>query len=331
MAKRKAAVVEAPVAVAEKPSIADLSAKLVDLMNTDTKAVTLTPALPPAKKDTRTSVFTGTLVLFGGISSFGVKTFVAAEADSVKRNMLHAHKTVKQMVDGVEKDVVVPCHGRIKDGKSFCSSCNTTVEKDQIVKGVEVSKDKYIVFDETDVASCKPAYGEKIMKVTEYVDPATVNPKYIEDSEYVALEDEGGRMPYDHFVAGLRESGLWGKGQRIKGGREQHFLVRPEGYGLMMHYLYAEYEVRNCTKFEAPQNLNPELTATFADMIRANKAEFVPAPYDTFLGNQRSLIEIKSKNQTVKPIEAEKPVAPAADLIGALKDALKTKKASAGK
>jgi DNA end-binding protein Ku len=338
MAKTKKAVpaveaIEAP-AADKSSTVAELSNKLVTMLNV-AKLPVPTSAKTPEKKTTKSSTFTGRMIVFDSIQ-FDVKTYVAAEADSIKRNMLHKSKTVKQMVDGVEVDVVVPCMGRIKDGKSTCSCCNTTVEKDQIVKGIEVSKDKYVTLTDEEIAQYRPT-SDKLMIVTETVDPTDVNPKYIEDSEYVSLDSDSknpnDKVGYDHFVAGLRESGLWGRGVRVKGGREQYFIVRPEGFGLMMHYLFAEYEVRNCDKFSAPE-LNPEMTAVFAELAVAKKAAFVPAPYDGSLAATRALITAKAADKTLETPEVKTATAPAVDLMASLKASLaqqKSKGATAGK
>jgi|SRR5271157_423075 len=322
--KKVAPVVEA---VIEKPSVEELSNKLITMLNVG-KLPIPTSAKTPEKKTTKTSTFTGRMIVFDSIQ-FDVKTYVAAEADAIKRNMLHKSKTVKQMVDGVEQDVVVPCMGRIKENGSRCSSCNVDVDKDSIVKGVEISKDKYVTLTDEEIAQYRPK-SDKVMMVTETVDPTDVNPKYIEDCEYVSLDADSknpnDKVGYDHFVAGLRESGLWGRGVRIKNGREQYFIVRPEGFGLMMHYLFAEYEVRNCDKFSAPE-LNPEMTAVFAELVAAKKVTFVPAPYDGSLAATRNLITAKAADKTLEvPTLAAAPVAPV-DLMASLKASLTQLKA----
>jgi non-homologous end joining protein Ku len=338
MAKPKkvaAPVVEVEAPVVDKAAVvADLSTKLVSMLNV-AKLPIPTSAKTPEKKTTKTSTFTGRMIVFDSIQ-FDVKTYVAAEADAIKRNMLHKSKTVKQMVDGVEVDVTVPCMGRIKENGSRCSSCNVDVDKDSIVKGVEVSKDKYVTLTDEEIAQYRPT-SDKLMIVTETVEPTDVNPKYIEDSEYVSLDGDSknpnDKVGYDHFVAGLRESGLWGRGVRVKGGREQYFIVRPEGFGLMMHYLFAEYEVRNCDKFSAPE-LNPEMTAVFAELATAKKVAFVPAPYDGSLAATRNLITAKAADKTLELPEAKVTPAPAVDLMASLRSSLaslKSKGATAGK
>lgn len=313
---KKVAVVVAAEVVAEpaKPTVAELESKLASILNQPAIAPT-SEAEIPEKKTTKSSVFTGTMFILDGKAQLDIKCYNAAEADKVERNNLH-------------KD----CMGKIKNGSQSCSKCNAVVGKDDIVKGAEVSKGKFVTLTDEEVAKLKPIKDNE-MYVTAFVTPESVDLTYIEDSEYVCIDSDS-KCPrkevFDSFVCGLVIANRYGKGVRVKGGREQYFIVRPYQSGLMLHHLFAEYEVRNCNKFQTAEPIE-ELAQTIAMYAEAQTEEFVPAKYDSYLSSVRSLIEAKGNNQTVADVTPKAAPAPAVDLMAALKDSLKAKKASAGK
>src|SRR5208337_213948 len=229
-AKKTVSVVEAAPVVEVKPTAAELSNKLAAMLNQP--AIPASEQKAPEKKTTKSSVFTGTMFILDGKAQLPVKCYTAAEADKVERNNLH-------------KD----CLGEIKNGGKSCSKCDADITSDdQTTKGVEVSKGKFVTLTDEEVAKFKPMKDDE-MHVTGFVTPESVDLTYIEDSEFVAIDPDS-KAPrkeiFDSFVRGLVLSNRYGKGVRVKGGREQYFIVRPYQSGLMLHHLFAEYEVRNC-------------------------------------------------------------------------------------
>jgi DNA end-binding protein Ku len=315
-AKKVAAVEPEPA----KPTVAELSNKLTAMLNQPTIAPA-SDAKIPEKKTTKSSVFTGTMFILDGKAQLDIKCYNAAEADKVERNNLH-------------KD----CLGKIKNGGKSCSKCNADITSDdQTTKGVEVSKGKFVTLTDEEVGKLKPIKDNE-MYVTEYVIPESVDLTYIEDSEFVCIDSDS-KNPrteiYNAFVKGMVRSNRYGKGVRVKGGREQYFVVRPflrgDKVGMMLHHLFAEYEVRDCNKFAVEEPVSTELVETVAAYMEAETKDFAPAKYDSYLGNVRNLIQAKANDQTVAAVTPKAAPAPAVDLMAALKDSLKSKKAAAGK
>ena len=301
----------------------------------------ITPVVAPTpeKKTTKSSVFTGELVILEGRATLDIKCYNAAEADSIERNNLHAHTTKQKNEKG--EDVEVTTYSKVKNGTQFCSGCNKTISKDEIVKGVEVGKDKYVTLTDQEIQEVAPLKANQ-MFVTAYVKPEDVNLTYIEDSEYVCIDPDSKnprKEVFDTFVDAMFKHGRYGKGVRVKGNREQYFIIRPVmnkladgsiAYGMMLHHLFAEYEVRECNKFQKAEP-NSELSAVIGQYMEETTEGFVPAKYDSFLGNTRNLVLAKSNGAVASIKQSHMAQAPATDLIGALKDALKTKSAKAGK
>jgi len=328
MAKPKKPAVIEVAAVEAKPTVADLSNKLATMLNQP--AVLATDAKAPEKKTTKSSVFTGTMFILDGKAQLDIKCYNAAEADKVERNNLHGGM-VKRMVG--DKEVEVACLGKIKNGGKSCSACKADVTETDITKGVEVGKNKYVTLTDDEVAKLKPIKDNE-MYVTEFVTPETVDLTYIEDSEFVCIDSDSKNPRTEIFLAfvkGMIRSNRYGKGVRVKGGREQYFVVRPftkgNEVGMMLHHLFAEYEVRNCNKLTADEAVSTDLIETIAAFMEGTTVEFEPAKYDSFLGNVRNLIQAKSNDQTLAAVTPKSAPTPAVDLMADLKASLVTLKA----
>jgi DNA end-binding protein Ku len=273
--------------------------------------------LTPVRKEARTATFTGTLTAFG-LMTFPVKTFKATDADSVSFNQVHT------CADGKVS--------QLKQGSNTCSCCGSTVEKSAMQKGFKVG-DKFIVVTQAEIDAQKPAKEEN-MSLTEFIDATDIDPVFYESTEFIA-PDKGGEKPFALLLAGMKQTGKVAKGVRVKGGREQTFVVRPYGqHGLAMSFLFADYEVRSFDKWAAV-NVSGEEVELAATLIERYEAKFTPAKEDRFLSNVRRMLEAKSAGVAVPTPEVAAVPSTTVDLMAALKASLAaapaSKKAAAGK
>ena len=321
--------------VEAKPTVADLSNQLTSLMNKS--AVEGIEDVPvPSKKVTKVAGFKGNLIAFDGLCVIPIRGYVAINVDKIERNQLHGMipvlaedgKTPLMEADGFEEDGITVhmapkmrlCGCQLKQGKMTCPTCNVPADKESIVKGVETTKNTFILLSDEEMATMKPAMGDKTMKLTEFVDPTEISMTYVESSEYIVPE-EGMEEPYLALVGALKLQDKFGRGVRIKGGREQAFILRPEGAVLMSHYLFAEYEVRECDKI--PQGTaNPELVQVMAGLIEAKTVKFTPAAVDPYLQGVRKLIKAKTAGVTIAAVKQDAAPKATTDLMGSLKKAL---------
>lgn len=323
---RKAKAAEAT--EAPKKTAHDIAGDLAAMLNGSAKQEANTGEVEaPVKKAASRSNFSGELVIpnpSGGVLSvIPIKTFVATDEDKVERNMFHGTHTVevkndKGEVTGTETKT---CLGGLRQAAMTCSDCNTTVDKTAAQKGVRVGE-KVVFISDDELKAQQPLRDGK-MKILEYIDESEINPIFYEGTEFVA--PDGSAPVLTAFAAlrdGLKRTGKVAKGVRIKGGREQYFTLRPYGqYGMTMHYLYADYEVRSCDKW-TPIAVPEALVQLFAQMIEVTSVPFTPAPQDTFLMNVRRLIKQKSAGVEVETPKPEADAAPADDLVSALEKAL---------
>src|ERR1700730_6987230 len=114
-----------------------------------------------------------------GLVSFPVRLFSAARAERVRFHMLH------------RKDL-----SRVKE-VFYCAKENEPIERSEIVKGYEATKDKYVVVADEELKKIAPSTAST-MDVLQFVRDTDVDPIYFERSYYVAPGDEIGK-PYALF------------------------------------------------------------------------------------------------------------------------------------
>ena len=186
--------------------------------------------------------------------------------------------------------------------------------------------DKVVLISDEEIKAQQPMRDGK-MTILEYIEESDVNPIFYESSEYVAAD---GTAPVQQAFKMLRDAlaktNRVAKGVRVKGGREQYFILRPYGQnGMTMHYLFTDYEVRNCDKWTAVE-VNPAMVETMASLIELTTVKFTPAPQDTYMANVRRLINEKAQGAEVSVPTAETEATVSNDLVSALEAALKAAK-----
>jgi DNA end-binding protein Ku len=277
--------------------------------------------LTPVRKEAKTSTFVGTLTAFG-LMTIPVKTYKATDEDGVSFNQVHT------CADGKVS--------QLKQGSMHCPCCDVDVAKTDIQKGYNLGNEKapkFVTFSADEISGQKPS-GDKTMELSGYVDATDIDPIFYESTEFIAA-DKGGEKAFATLLAGLKKTGKVAKGIRVKGGRQQEFVVRPYGQnGMAVSYLRTATEVREFNKI-ASVVTNPEEVELLATLIERYEDKFTPATEDQFLANVRRMVEAKAAGAAVTVPAATPDKAVTTDLMAALKASLaaapKAKAAAAGK
>jgi DNA end-binding protein Ku len=239
-----------------------------------------------------------------GMVSFPVKLHAAARSQSVAFHLLHEcdHSRVKQVL--------------------YCQAEDQPVSRTDLGKGFEYDKDRYVVVDEHDLTRAEPRTA-RLMEVLRFVPAARVDPVYLDTSYYVVPEAAGQR-PYTLLFHALSQSGYVAMAQWTAFNREHIVPLRPGRYGLILHTLYYQDEVRAEDEFHIDTAQIPDRELELARLlIDALAAGFEPAEYrDRYRENLRALIEAKIRGQDIADGVAE-PVRPAVlDIVKALETSL---------
>jgi DNA end-binding protein Ku len=240
-----------------------------------------------------------------GLVSFPVRLFVAARPQTVHFHMLH------------KKDL-----SRVKE-VWYCAAENKPIDRSEIVKGYETSKDDYVVVDDEELKKIAPPTAST-MEILQFVKRNEVDPILFETSYYLA-PDEKISKPYALFLAALADTKSDAIAKLTMHNREHTALIRPAEGGLVLHTLYYAEELNEANKPKAPKT---KFVAKEMDLAKSLVAHMsapfnLAAFHDSYRQNVERLIQDKKKGRKITTVNQPRK-APVIDLMEALKNSLKS-------
>ncbi|HEY1236152.1 MAG TPA: Ku protein [Candidatus Binatia bacterium] len=241
-----------------------------------------------------------------GLVSIPVKLYVATSSQAPSFHLLHAK-----------------CGNRIRQQR-VCPVDNEVVERDQLVKGYEFTKDQYVRINDDELKALEGEASEAI-EISEFVPLAKVDPIYFERSYYLG-PDKGGEKAYRLLTDTMTQVGKVALAKFVMRGKENLVIVRAAQKGLMMHTMYFANEVRSfdeIPKGESAKITGAETSLAIRLIDELSNDEFEPEKYhDEYSERVMNLVNSKAEG---KEITLAQPVAQRGqviDLMAALKESL---------
>ncbi|NDW06890.1 non-homologous end joining protein Ku [Jiella pacifica] len=216
------------------------------------------------------------------------------------------------------------------------------VESDDIVKGYEYEKGRYVPIEDEEIERLK-AESNHVIELTQFTDAADIDPIYYDRPYYIAPDEDGVQDAYVTIREALRKAKKVALGRIVIAGKERIAAIKPCGDGLMLETLRYAQEVRDATKFfdevKGGAAIDDEQLELAQLLIDKKSKPFDPKSFhDTY---QQGLMEIiKAKVAGKEPQAEEAPEEDGGnviDIMDALRKSLeqsggsgKGSKASAG-
>jgi DNA end-binding protein Ku len=211
------------------------------------------------------------------------------------------------------------------------------VEYDDIVKGYEVAKGKYVTVSSEELESVAPE-KTKTVDIEDFVDITEIDPIYYEKTYFLAPDGEGASKAYGLLLKAMEDQGRVAIGRFVMRTKEYLCAIRPYDGILALETMYFPDEV--VAKKDVPGV--PERRAKVGDkelkiatsLIESLTTEFKPSAYkDTYRDALLKMIDRKAEGEEiVLPEEPEGEKAQVVDLLAALEASVEAaKKAKAGK
>ncbi len=198
------------------------------------------------------------------------------------------------------------------------------VEPEDIVKGFEVEKGKYVLLSDEEIEGVK-LESKKTLELTQFVDAAEIDPIYFEKPYFVVPKDELAEEAFCVIRDALRQAKKVGLGQLAMRGHEYLVSLKPCGRGMVLETLRYEEEVNKASGFfrAIPDKAaQPELMELATALIDKRTAKFEPGKFhDRYEDALRALIDAK-RGKKVAEVEDSAPAPKASnviDLMAALK------------
>jgi DNA end-binding protein Ku len=205
------------------------------------------------------------------------------------------------------------------------------VDKDEIVKGYEVSKGHYVLLDPEEIESVK-LESRKTLDLVQFVDDDDIDPTYFEKPYYVVPADDLAEEAYVVLRDALKAAKKVGVGQLAMRGQEYVVALKPAGRGLLLETLRYADEVHKSSGFFrdiGDHKPDPDLLDMASMLIERKAGDFNPAEFhNRYVDALHRLIEEKQKKKGERIIEDPDADAPppkgsnVIDLMAALKKSL---------
>jgi DNA end-binding protein Ku len=204
------------------------------------------------------------------------------------------------------------------------------VERSEMVKGYEFSKDQYVQFTTDELEALEETTTHSI-DIGQFVPLESIDPVYFDGTYYLA-PDKGGAKPYALLATALTRTGQCAVGRWISRGKENIIAVRPIGEGLGMHQLHFQAEVRAIKDLGLEPARVSEAELKLAEQLIAHLAakRFDPGEFhDEFKGRVEAAVQRKVAGKEISLAEA--PIVRGGgnviDLMDALRASLNAKTA----
>lgn len=251
----------------------------------------------------------GTATIAFGLVNIPVRLYSAANpsaAVSFRLLSRDGHRLKQQYVDPRKDNVVVP--------------------RNEMVKGYEIAKDQYVIFEEAELKELKELQKKatQAIDIAEFV-PRDQIPAHYHAKTYHLGPDKGGDRAYRLLSEAMEQTGRAGLARYAARGKMYLVLVAPRDGGLVMHQLHYPDEL---TSFDEVPKGEAEVTAAEVELAvrlidQIAKDRFEPEAYEDEVKKRLEVaIQRKREGQVVTEAPADAPKAHIVDLMEALKASL---------
>jgi DNA end-binding protein Ku len=240
-----------------------------------------------------------------GLINVPVRLYPATRSRDVRFNTLHG-----------------PDGSRIRQ-RRVCELEDKEVPAEEIVKGYEIAKGRYVTLTDEELEAMKPESSHSV-ELEEFVHVDEIDPMQLERSYWLGPDRDSAARPFALFQRALAEEKLVGIGRIVLGTKEQLVCVRPVGDGLALTTLFYADEVTPEHEIERPEaevadkelNVARQLVSSLVTTWNAKEH------HDTYRERLLEMIERKAAGESVEAPKATARREAPADLLAALEASL---------
>lgn len=234
-----------------------------------------------------------------GLVYIPVELFTATQDDAVRFNQL-------------AKDTMQ----RVRYVKT-CPDCKRELKPDDIVRGYQYEKGKYVVIDDDELDAIKTD-ADRAMKIVQFADIEEVPPIYFE-KPYQIVAQPGGEKAFELLRRAMLDEGKIAIGTTVIGNSETPIALIPRDDGLVLMTLHYQSEVKDLPKAVQHPDVEEAELSMARKLIESMTEPFDPSRFrNAYQEKLMALIESKIAGKQVK---AEKPESQPSNIIN-LMDAL---------
>ena len=208
--------------------------------------------------------------------------------------------------------------------KKYCSHCGKEVTANDIIKGYEYEKDKYVVMTDEELEKIKTR-KDKTIHIIQFAKMSEVNMIYYE-KDYYAVPDTGAEKAYELLRQSLLSQKKVAIAKTVMGTNEKLLVLYPTKEGIIVKTLFYHDEIvampKAVPKMKLDENELNMAKMLIENMTKPFKAEEFRDEYQVRL---REAIMKKIQGQEVVAVESSGP-SNVIDLMEALQKSLELSK-----
>jgi DNA end-binding protein Ku len=254
--------------------------------------------------------------IWTGALSFGLVNIPVSLASAVRS----AERTSFRMLH--EEDLTPIKYERV------CPRDEEVVPWNEIVKGYEYAKGKYVVVTPEDFSRVRTP-SSKAVEMTDFVKADEIDSRYF-DTPYYLVPQKGGEKAYALLREALASTDMVGIGKLTLRQKEHLVAVRPQEDALVLELMRFEHELVDPDALHFPnadeQHVRPQELA-MAEQLIGNLAEPFDASkyHDEYEEKLRTLLKAKLKGKKLPDETTEKPEkTKVIDLVARLQESLES-------
>jgi DNA end-binding protein Ku len=202
------------------------------------------------------------------------------------------------------------------------------VERDEIVKGYEVSKGEYIELEPEELEAVA-LESQRVVDIDEFVPKASIDELYLNNPYYIVPDGEVGQQAFAVIREAIRKEEMVAIGKVVFTSREHIIALEARGKGMLGITLRYPYEVRKEEEYfddikdvKVPKDMLELAT----HIVETKKGEFEPEKFEDRY--EDALKELLKKKQKGEKIERPKEAAPSnvINLMDALRQSVKAER-----
>jgi DNA end-binding protein Ku len=253
--------------------------------------------------------------IWSGAISFGLVTVPVKLYSAVSRKSVRFHQLNGKTGVRIQQKRVDPTTG-------------DEVPYEDIVKGFELTPDRYVVIEPDELEALDPKKTRAI-EIEDFVALDEIDPIYYDHPYYLA-PSAGGAKPYKLLLDAMRETNRVAIATVVIRSKQQLVAVRPMSDGVLgMATMVFPDEIIDASTLEELEavdevEINPRELEIAQQLIDSLAGPFDPESYrDTYREEVLALVERKAQGEqiAVQP-QAEEDEEPVPDLMSALKASL---------
>jgi len=253
--------------------------------------------------------------IWSGAISFGLVNVPVKLYSAVSRKSVRFHQLHEETGARIQQRRVDPTTGE-------------EVAYENIVKGYELSPERYVVITPEELESLDPAKTRSI-DITDFVSLQDIDPIFFDHPYYLAPAT-GGEKAYELLRQAMEDSGKVAIGRVVIRSKESLVAIRPSGHALTMETMLFADEV---VEAESLDELPVEADASKRELQMAEQlidslsGDFDPDKYrDEYRERVLELIERKAEGEEIAIQPAPEEPAKVPDLMAALEASIKAVK-----